>query len=45
MDFNFDISKGKVFVKWMEGVVMNILYNVLDRNVEKGFGNNVVFYW
>lgn len=45
MDFNFDTSKGKVFVKWMEGAVTNISYNVLDRNVEKGLGNNVAFYW
>lgn len=45
MDFNFDTRKGKVFVKWMEGAVTNISYNVLDRNVEKGLGNNVAFYW
>jgi len=32
-------------VKWMEGAVTNISYNVLDRNVEKGLGDNVAFYW
>ena len=45
MEFNFDKNKGNVFVKWMEGAVTNISYNVLDRNVEKGLGNNVAFYW
>lgn len=45
MDFNFDSRKGKVFIKWMEGAVTNISYNVLDRNVEKGLGDNVAFYW
>ena len=45
MDFNFDTRKGNVFIKWMEGAVTNISYNVLDRNVEKGLGENVAFYW
>ncbi|XP_073257165.1 acetyl-coenzyme A synthetase, cytoplasmic-like [Porites lutea] len=45
MDFNFDTQKGKVSIKWMEGAVTNISYNMLDRNVEKGLGDNVAFYW
>lgn len=45
MDFNFDTRKGNVSIKWMEGAVTNISYNMLDRNVEKGLGDNVAFYW
>lgn len=45
MEFNFDTRQGKVFIKWMEGAVTNISYNVLDRNVENGLGDNVAFYW
>lgn len=45
MEFNFDTRQGQVFIKWMEGAVTNISYNVLDRNLEKGLGNTVAFYW
>lgn len=45
MNFNFDTRKGKVSIKWMEGAITNISYNVLDRNVEKGLGDSVAFYW
>ena len=43
--YNFDASKGPIFIKWMEDAVTNISYNLLDRNVEKGFGEKVAFYW
>ncbi|XP_040186590.1 acetyl-coenzyme A synthetase, cytoplasmic isoform X3 [Rana temporaria] len=44
--YNFDITKGKIFVEWMKGGVTNICYNVLDRNVqEKNLGDKVAFYW
>jgi acetyl-CoA synthetase len=46
VQYNFDTSKGKVFIKWMEGAVTNICYNMLDRNVyERGLGDKVAFYW
>ncbi|XP_047124261.2 acetyl-coenzyme A synthetase, cytoplasmic isoform X1 [Hydra vulgaris] len=46
MDYNFDLSKGNVFVKFMEGGKTNICYNVLDRIVnEKKLGDKVAFYW
>lgn len=45
MEFNFDTRQGPVFIKWMEGAVTNISYNVLDRNVDKGLGDTVAFYW
>lgn len=46
MNCNFDIRKGKVSIKWMEGALTNICYNVLDRNVkDKGLAETVAFYW
>ncbi|XP_072206355.1 acetyl-coenzyme A synthetase, cytoplasmic isoform X1 [Excalfactoria chinensis] len=44
--YNFDVTKGKIFVEWMKGAKTNICYNVLDRNVgEKKLGDKVAFYW
>ena len=46
LQYNFDINKGKVYIKWMEGAVTNICYNVLDRIVfDKGQGEKIAFYW
>ena len=44
-DYNFDIKNGQIFVKWFENARTNICYNVLDRNVKKGFGDKIAFYW
>ncbi|XP_022618822.1 acetyl-coenzyme A synthetase, cytoplasmic isoform X3 [Seriola dumerili] len=46
LDYNFDVTKGEIFVKFMEGASTNISYNLLDRNVhEKKLGDKVAFYW
>lgn len=46
LDYNFDVTKGEIFVKCMDGATTNICYNVLDRNVyEKKLGERVAFYW
>lgn len=46
LDYNFDVTKGEIFVKCMDGASTNICYNVLDRNVyEKKLGDRVAFYW
>ncbi|KTF93783.1 hypothetical protein cypCar_00024708 [Cyprinus carpio] len=46
LDYNFDVTKGEVFVKCMEGATTNICHNVLDRNVhERKLGDKVAFYW
>ncbi|CAL1543210.1 unnamed protein product [Lymnaea stagnalis] len=45
LDYNFDVRKGPIFIKWMEGARTNISFNMLDRNVEKGLGDKVAFYW
>ncbi|KAL3275962.1 hypothetical protein HHI36_020694 [Cryptolaemus montrouzieri] len=43
--YNFDITKGPVFTKWLDGATTNISYNLLDRNVQNGNGNKIAFYW
>ncbi|XP_066526674.1 acetyl-coenzyme A synthetase, cytoplasmic isoform X2 [Hoplias malabaricus] len=46
LDYNFDVTKGEIFVKFMEGATTNICYNVVDRIVhEKKLGDRVAFYW
>lgn len=45
LDYNFDINKGPIVVKWMQGAVTNLSYNVLDRHIEKGLGEKVAYYW
>ncbi|XP_068632582.1 acetyl-coenzyme A synthetase [Battus philenor] len=45
MSYNFDISKGNIFVKWMEGAVTNVCFNLLDRNVRNGHGDKIAYYW
>ncbi|KAM3663918.1 acetyl-coenzyme A synthetase, cytoplasmic isoform X2 [Ammospiza caudacuta] len=46
LKYNFDVTKGKIFIEWMKGATTNICYNVLDRNVnEKKLGDKIAFYW
>ncbi|XP_055845640.1 acetyl-coenzyme A synthetase [Episyrphus balteatus] len=45
LQFNFNISKGPIFIKWMEGASTNICYNLLDRNVRNGLGETIAYYW
>ncbi|XP_041964187.1 acyl-CoA synthetase short chain family member 2 like [Alosa sapidissima] len=46
LQYNFDVTKGNVFVKFMEGAKTNLCYNVLDRNVlERNFGDRVAYHW
>ncbi|KAF2345145.1 AMP-dependent synthetase/ligase [Trinorchestia longiramus] len=44
-DYNFDISKGEIFINWMKGGRTNLCYNCLDRHVLAGKGDAVAFYW
>ena len=44
-EYNFDASKGKIFIEWMKGAKTNMAYNCLDRHVEAGHGDQVAFYW
>ncbi len=34
MDYNFDIKKGPIYVKFFEGGKLNVSYNCLDRNLK-----------
>ncbi|PSN41177.1 Acetyl-coenzyme A synthetase [Blattella germanica] len=43
--YNFDITKGPIHIKWMEGATTNICYNLLDRNVKNGLGDKIAYYW
>lgn len=43
--YNFDVTKGPIYVKWLDGATTNVSYNVLDRNVKNGHGDKVAFYW
>ncbi|XP_041860697.1 acetyl-coenzyme A synthetase, cytoplasmic isoform X2 [Melanotaenia boesemani] len=46
LDYNFDVTKGEIFIKCMEGASTNICYNLLDRNVhEKKLADKIAFYW
>ncbi|XP_063373972.1 acetyl-coenzyme A synthetase [Cydia amplana] len=45
VSYNFDLNKGNIFVKWMEGAVTNICFNLLDRNVRNGHGEKIAYYW
>lgn len=45
LSYNFDINKGRIFMKWFEGSLTNVCFNVLDRNVRNGFGDKIAFYW
>ncbi|ESO86719.1 hypothetical protein LOTGIDRAFT_128665 [Lottia gigantea] len=44
-DYNFDVTKGPIFIKWMEGAKTNICYNMLDRHISNGLGDKIAFYW
>ncbi|KAM5156716.1 acetyl-coenzyme A synthetase, cytoplasmic-like [Mantella aurantiaca] len=46
LNYNFDITKGRIFVEFMKGAKTNMCYNVLDRNVlEKNLGAKTAFFW
>ena len=45
LEYNFNVNKGPVFVKWWQGATTNVCYNVLDRHVKNGLGDRIVFYW
>jgi acetyl-CoA synthetase len=44
MDYNFDIKKGEIFVKFFEGGKLNVSYNCLDKNL-KTRANKVAIQW
>ncbi len=45
LQYNFDVGKGPIFIKWMEGGVTNVCYNMVDRNINRGLGDKIAFFW
>lgn len=46
LQYNFDVTKGNIYIRCMEGAKTNMCYNVLDRLVrERNLGEKVAFYW
>ena len=45
LEYNFDVSNGPIYIKWMQGAATNICYNSVDRHVQQGNGTKVAFYW
>jgi acetyl-CoA synthetase len=43
-DFNFDIRKGPIYVKYFEGAKLNVSYNCLDRQLATR-GDKVALQW
>ncbi|MDX9745669.1 MAG: acetate--CoA ligase [Syntrophales bacterium] len=43
-DYNFDIRKGPIYVKYFEGAKLNVSYNCLDRQLEKR-ADKVAIQW
>jgi acetyl-CoA synthetase len=43
-DFNFDIRKGPIYLKYFEGGKLNVSYNCLDKHL-KTRGNKVAIQW
>ncbi len=44
MDYNFDIKKGPIYVKFFEGGKLNVSYNCLDKHL-KTRGDKVAIQW
>ncbi|KHJ82330.1 hypothetical protein OESDEN_17977 [Oesophagostomum dentatum] len=44
LEWNFDVKKGDVFCRFMDGAKTNISYNCLERNIKRGYGNKVVCF-
>jgi len=44
MDYNFNIKKGPIYVKFFEGGKLNVSYNCLDKHL-KTRGNKVAIQW
>ena len=43
-EYNFDIRKGPISIKYFEGAKLNVSYNCLDRHLEKR-GDQVAIQW
>jgi acetyl-CoA synthetase len=45
-EYNFNVTKGPIYTRFMEGAKTNICYNALDFNIEKrNLKDKIAFYW
>ena len=45
LSYNFDCTKGDVFIKFMAGRKTNLCYNSVDINLKRNLGDKIAFYW
>lgn len=45
LNWNFDPTKGRIFIEWMKGAKTNICYNAVDRIIEQGKGDKIAYIW
>lgn len=45
VEYNFDVRKGAISMQWFKGATTNLSVNCLDRNIERGLGQNTCFIW
>ncbi|VDK68904.1 unnamed protein product [Anisakis simplex] len=45
LEWNFDYRKGDIFIHFMKGAYTNAAYNCLERNIDRGYGSKVAYYW
>ena len=43
-DYNYNVSKGKIFIEWFKGAKTNITVNCLDRHIESR-GDQTAILW
>jgi len=45
MNFNFNTDIDKVHVSWFSGGKTNVAWNCIERNIERGLGEQTAFIW
>lgn len=45
MQYNFNLNHGPIKTEFLKGVQTNITYNLLDRIINRGFGDRIAYYW
>ncbi|KAI1288457.1 Acetyl-coenzyme A synthetase, cytoplasmic [Halotydeus destructor] len=43
LKYNFDIMKGPIEIKWLDGASTNMCYNAVDRIIERGMGDRAAY--
>ncbi|XP_054161273.1 acetyl-coenzyme A synthetase, cytoplasmic-like [Oppia nitens] len=44
-DYNFDVTKGPINIRFMSGSKTNACYNLVDRIIDKGLGDRIAYIW